>query len=75
MMVDSLATASNISKPPQNPLLRYEFDVRHRSSVSNNVKYQKVFQYEYKIKRFMEVIEEFSNAIINQEAQDTKKFK
>lgn len=37
-MVDSLATIANNFKPPQNPLLRYEVEVRHKPLVLENVK-------------------------------------
>ena len=38
IMVDSLVVASNF-RPPQNPLLRYEIEVRYRPSIPDNIKH------------------------------------
>ena len=43
-MVDSLAVAASNFCLPQNPLLRYELDVRYRPSIPDNVKQWKVFE-------------------------------
>lgn len=69
-MADSLETTTSTFKPPQNPLLRYEAEARHKPSVPDNVKYQQVFEDENQIKMFMDVIGEFSNVVIDQEGQD-----
>ena len=38
-MVDSLAVATSTFRPPQNPLLRYEIEVRYRPSIPDNIKH------------------------------------
>lgn len=69
-MNDSLAIAANNFKPPQNPLLKYEIEVRYRPSVPNNVKHCQVFEDDEKIKCFMEFIGEFSNSVIVQQEKE-----
>jgi len=66
-MNDSLDIATNNFTQPQNPLLRYEVEVRYRSSVPNNVRHWQVFEDNEQIKRFMEFIGEFSNYVIDQD--------
>ena len=43
-MADSLGVVVSNFKPPQNPFLRYEVEVRYMPSIPNNVKYSKVFE-------------------------------
>ena len=43
-MVDYLAVAASTFKPPINPKLRYEIELRHRPSIPDNVKHWKVFK-------------------------------
>ena len=38
-LADSLAVAANTFKPPINPRLRYEIEIRHRPSIPDNVKH------------------------------------
>ena len=38
-MADSLAVAASTFHPPQNPLLRYEIEVRYRPSIPDNIKH------------------------------------
>ena len=42
-MVDSLAVAASTFKPPINPILRYEIELRYRHSIPDNVKHWQVF--------------------------------
>lgn len=65
-MVGSLVIAVRNFKPPQNPLLRYEVEIRHRPSIPDNVKYWQLFEDDEQIKCFIEVIKEFSNSVIDQ---------
>jgi len=69
-MVDYLAIFTSNFKPRQNPLPKYEFEVRYRPSEPDNVKHWHVFEDEEQIKRFMEVIGEFSNSVIDQEDEE-----
>lgn len=43
-IVDSLVVAASNFKTPQNPLLRYEVEVRYRPSIPDNVKHWQVFE-------------------------------
>lgn len=70
MMVESLDIAASNYKPPQNPLLKYKVEVRHRSSIPYNVKYYQVFEDEQQIKCFMEVIGESLNLMSDQENKE-----
>ena len=60
-MVDSLVVAASKFRPPQNPLLRYEVEVRYRLSIPDNIKHSQVFEDEEKVKIFLETIGELSN--------------
>ena len=42
-MADSLEVAASTFKPPINPRLRYEIELRHRPSIPDNVKNWQVF--------------------------------
>ena len=73
-MVDSLVVATSAFRPPQNPLLRYEVEVRYRPSIPDNIKHWQVFEDEEQMKRFLETLGEFSNMEIDaceeEEAED-----
>ena len=64
-MADSLAVAASTFRPPQNPLLRYEIEVRYRPSIPDNFKHWQVFEDEEQVKRFLETVGEFSNLEID----------
>ena len=74
-MVDSLAVAASTFRPPQNPLLIYEIEVRYRPSIPDNIKHWQVFEDEEQMKRFLETVGEFSNMEIDAkeevESEDT----
>jgi len=69
MAVSLVVVASNF-KPPQNPLRRYEVEVRYKPSLLDNVKYWQVFEDEEQIKCFMEVIGEFLDLVIDQDDEE-----
>lgn len=56
---DSLAVAASTFKPPINPRLRYEVEMRHKPSVPDNIKNWQVFEDDQKIKDFLTMVEEF----------------
>lgn len=62
-----MAVAASTFKPPLNPILIYEVEIRSGSSILDNVKYWQVFKDEEQIKRFLERVGEFSNVEIDQE--------
>ena len=68
-MADSLAVAASTFRPPQNPLLRYEVEVRYRPSIPDNIKHWQVFEDEEQMKRFLETVGEFSNMEIDDEEE------
>ena len=74
-MADSLAVVASTFHPPQNPLLRYEVEVRYRPSIPDNIKHWQVFEDEEQMKRFLEIVGEFSNMEIDAgeevESEDT----
>ena len=79
-MVDSLAVAASTFHPPQNPLLRYEIEVRYRPSIPDNIKHWQVFEDEEQVKRFLKIVGEFSNMEIDsceeeEEAENTSENK
>ena len=55
-IADSIAVATSTFHPPQNPLLRYEVEVRYRPSIPDNIKHWQVFEDDEKMKRFMETV-------------------
>ena len=66
-LVDSLAMSASMFIPPLPPKLTYEVQVKYRPSFPENVKYQKVFEYDDEINRFLQVIDEFFEMHIDQE--------
>jgi ribonuclease HI len=64
-VADSLATSASNFKVPLPPEFRYDVDVKYRPSIPNNVKHWKVFEDDLEIKRFMEIVEEFSTMHID----------
>jgi len=68
-MADSLAVAASTFKPPLNPRLRYEIEIRHKPSIPDNVKHWQMFEDEEHIKYFLELVGEFSGLEIDQEEE------
>lgn len=71
-MADSLVVAASTLRPPQNPLLIYEIEVRHGPSIHDNVKHSKVFEDDEQVRRFIEFFWEFSHSTIDQEEDETE---
>ena len=63
-MVDSLAVVASTFKPPINPRLRYEIEIRHRTSIPDNVKHWQVFEDDEHINHFLTVIGNFEDVEI-----------
>ena len=74
-MADSLVVAASNFRPPQNPLLRYEMEVRYHPSILYNFKHWQVFEDKEQMKHFMETIGEFSNLVIDTEEEEETKEK
>lgn len=69
-MVDSLVVVASTFHPPQNPLLRYEIEVRYRPSIPDNIKHWQVFEDEEQMKRFLETVGEFENMEIDDSKEE-----
>jgi hypothetical protein len=64
---DSLAISTRNFRVPLPPKLRNDVEVRYRPSIPDNVKHWKVFEYDIEIKRFLEIVDEFSALHIDQD--------
>lgn len=71
-LADSLAVAGRTFKPPINPRLRYEIEVRHRSPIPENVKHWQVFDDDEQINQFLKMVGSFEYAEIDQEEEQTE---
>ncbi len=66
-LYDSLVVSASTFIPPLPPRLTYEVQVKYRRSLSDNVKYWKVYEDDDEINRFLQVVDEFSEMHIDQE--------
>jgi hypothetical protein len=66
-MVDSLVVSMSQFKIPLPPKLRYDVEVKYRPSIPDNVKHWKVFEDDLEVKRFLEIVDEFSALHIDQD--------
>jgi hypothetical protein len=66
-VADSLAVSMNNFKVPLPPKLIYDIEVKYKPSIPDNVKHWKVFEDDLEIKRFVEVVDEFSTLHIDQD--------
>ena len=63
---DSLALAATHFRIPKQTQLKYPIEVRYRPSVPDNIKQWRVFENDLEIKRFLELTDDFSNLMIDQ---------
>ena len=63
--------ATSTFKPPINPRLRYEVEMRHIPYFPDNVKYWQVFEDDQQIKEFLTMVEEFQGTKIDQDEDET----
>jgi hypothetical protein len=68
--IDSLAKAAATFMPPIVLKLKYHIEMRHRPSILNNVHHWQVFKDDEKIKKILEMVDEFSETHIDQENQN-----
>ena len=71
-LVDSLVVSASTFIPPLPPKLTYEVQVKYKPSLSDNVKYWRVFEDDEEINRFLQVIDEFAETHIDQENETMK---
>ena len=69
-MEDSVVLAASKFRPPQNPLLRYEFEMRYHPSIPYNINHWQVFEDEEQVQHFMETVGEFSNMVFDSIPED-----
>jgi hypothetical protein len=67
---NSLAKAAATFVPPTILKPKYHIEMRHRTSIQNNVQHWQVFEDEEQIKQFLEMVDEFSETHIDQENQN-----
>jgi hypothetical protein len=66
-VVDSLAVSTSHFRIPILPKLKYDVEVKYMPSIPDNVKYWKVFEDDDKLKRFLEINDEFYALHIDQD--------
>jgi ribonuclease HI len=66
-VVDSLVVSASNFRIPIPPKLKYDVEVKYRPSISDNVKYWKVFEDDLELKKFLESVDEFSALHIDQD--------
>lgn len=62
-----LATTISNFRPPPEPRLEHEVEMRYMPSVFDNIKHCQVFEDDENLKRFLELVEEFSAINIDNE--------
>jgi hypothetical protein len=65
-----LAKASVTFMPPTILKLNYHIEMRQKPSIPNNVKHWQIFEDDEQIKKFLEMVDEFSETHIDQENQN-----
>lgn len=63
----ALETSGSTFKPPPVLKIKHEVKMRHRPLIPDNVKHWQVFEDDQHIRRFLELIEEFSSTHIDQD--------
>jgi len=59
--------AASTLKPPFQPQLKYEVDMRYRTSIPDNTKHWQVFEDDQQINRFLEMMNSFSSTHIDED--------
>ena len=54
---DCLAPTASTFRPPIGPNFKYEVDIRHKTTIPNNVNHWHVFSDDPKLNRFLQTIE------------------
>ena len=65
-----MALAATHFRIPKTTQLRYPIEVRYKPCVPDNVKQWKAFEYDTEIKMFLELTNEFSNSLIDQDEDE-----
>jgi hypothetical protein len=67
---DSLALASSMFRLSIGPNVKYQVEIKHRTTIPDNIKHWQVFSDDLELQRFLHTIDEFSNISIDQEIQE-----
>jgi hypothetical protein len=67
---DVLAKEDSTFTPPTTFTLKYHIEIRHRPSIPDNIQHWQVFENDEQIKKFLEVVGEFSKSHVDQENQN-----
>ena len=70
-MADSVAVVASTFKPPINPRLRCEIELRHRPSIPYNVKHWQVLKDNEQINQFLTMIGNFEDSQIDLEVDES----
>jgi hypothetical protein len=65
-----MALAANTFRPPIGPNIKYQVEIRHRTTIPDNTKHWQVFSDDLDLQRFLLTIDEFSNISIDQKNQE-----
>jgi hypothetical protein len=63
----SLVVVASTFRPPQVKNIKYEIEIKYIPSIPHNFKHWKVFEDDQQIKKFLEMIDEFSTTHNDQE--------
>jgi hypothetical protein len=56
--------------PPIGPNIKYQVEIKHRTTILENIKHWQVFSDDLELQIFLHTIDEFSNISIDQESQE-----
>ena len=70
LKADSLAKVALTFTPPTNFKLKYHIEVRHKTSIPNNIQHWQVFEDDEQIRKFLEMVDDFVETHIDQENQN-----
>jgi hypothetical protein len=68
--VDVLAKAASKFTPPTTFKLKYHIQIRHQTSIPNNIQHWQVFEDDEHLLNFLELIDEFDETHADQENQN-----
>jgi hypothetical protein len=65
-----MALASSTFMPPIGPNVKYQAEIKHRTTILDNINHWRVFSDYLELNRFLHTIDEFSNISIDQGSQE-----
>jgi hypothetical protein len=73
LKADSLALVAITFRPPIGQNIKYQVEIRHRTTILDNIKHWQVFSDDLELQIFLHTVDEFSNISIDQESQEGEK--